>query len=238
MGSKRIGMHRLQEAIRLHRLGRSRRAIAGQLRIGRNTIREYFKAISKTGHLDGEPDELPAANILRVIIEEHVPSKEAPQQTSSVEKWKDKIDELRLEKGAGPTSIHDYLRLHESDYHGTLSAIKRMCLRLEQERGPKATDVAIPVITEPGEVAQVDFAYAGKCYDPRRGTTRKCWLFVMTLGFSRRMFCELVFDQKIETWLSLHVAAFEYLGGVPRVIVPENVPRNIFRVLLPAVLCA
>ena len=229
MGSKRIGMHRLQEAVRLHRLGRSQRAIAGQLRIGRNTLRQYFEAISKGGHLEGEPDELPAADVLRVLIEEHVPSKEAPQQTSSVEKWKDEIDRLRRKKGAGPTSIHDYLRLHDPEYDGTLSAIKRMCRRLEQERGPKATDVAIPVITSPGEVGQVDFVYAGKRYDPVRGILRKCWLFVMTLGFSRRMFCDLVFDQKIETWLSLHIAAFEYFGGVLRVVVPDNLKAAVVR---------
>jgi hypothetical protein len=89
--------------------------------------------------------------------------------------------------------------------------------------------VAIPVVTAPGEVAQVDFGYAGKRYDPDRGVLRKTWLFVMTLGFSRRTYCELVFDQKIETWIRLHIAAFEYFGGVPRVIVPDNLKAAVVR---------
>lgn len=184
-------MHRLQEAVRLHRLGTSRRVIAGRLRIGRNTIREYFEAISKAGLLDGPADELPSADALRAVVEEHVPAPEPPQQSSSVERWKEEIDRLRQERGAGPTSIHDYLRLHHPDYEGTLSAIKRMCLRLEHAGGPKPEQIAIPVVTAPGEVAQVDFVYAGKRYDPESGVLRKTWLFVMTLGFSRRMFCEL-----------------------------------------------
>ena len=58
---------------------------------------------------------------------------------------------------------------------------------------------------------------AGKRYDPEHGVVRKSWLFVMVLGFSRRAYCELVFDQRIETWLWLHVEAFKYFGGVPRV---------------------
>jgi transposase len=130
----------------------------------------------------------------------------------------------------GPTAIHDYLRLQQApQYTGSLSAVKRLCARLDRERGPLATDVAIPVETAPGEVAQVDFGYTGRRYDPQRGERRKCWLFLMTLGFSRHMFGALVFDQKSTTWLRLHVEAFEYFGGVPRVIVPDNLKAAVVR---------
>ena len=132
-------------------------------------------------------------------------------------------------KGCGPTAIHDHLRLCEPDYSGSLSAIKRMCRRLKAEAGPKEEDVAIRVETAPGEVAQVDFGYAGLRYDPERGVLRKCWVFVMTLGFSRDVFCDLVFDQKITTWLDLHVRAFEYFGGVPLVLIPDNLKAAVIR---------
>ena len=39
---------------------------------------------------------------------------------------------------------------------------------------------------------------------------RRRWVFVMTLGFSRDIFCALVFDPTVGTWLALHVRAFEY----------------------------
>ena len=51
----------------------------------------------------------------------------------------------------------------------------------------------------------------------------------MTLGFSRHMYVDLVFDQKIETWCALHIRAFEYFGGVPRVIVPDNLKSAVIR---------
>lgn len=45
-------MHRLQEGIRLHRLGQSARGIARQLSMGRDTIREYLALLSEGGFLD------------------------------------------------------------------------------------------------------------------------------------------------------------------------------------------
>ena len=223
-------MHRLQEMVRLHRMGRSSREIARTLRMGRDTIRSYLRGLQRAGLLEGAADELPELGHLRAVVSEHVPSKTAPSHTSTVERWRDEISRLRREKEAGPTAIHDWLRVHRrEEYEGSLSAVKRMCRKLDREEGPVATDVAIPVETAPGEVAQVDFVYAGKRYDPDRGVLRKTWLFVMTLGFSRHMFCELVFDQKIETWVGLHVQAFEYFGGVPRVIVPDNLKAAVIR---------
>jgi hypothetical protein len=104
-----------------------------------------------------------------------------------------------------------------------------MCARLRREQGVKATEVAIPVETAPGEIAQVDFGYAGKLFDPVRNTVRRAWVFVLVLGYSRHMAADIVFDQKQETWLDLHAAAFHALGGVPRVLVPDNTKTAVVR---------
>jgi len=182
-----------------------------------------------TGLLEGAADDLPEPDVLRAVVGQERPFCPPLQQTSSMAPWRSKIAQLRS-KGAGPTAIYDYLRLHhEGQYTGSLSAVKRLCRRLDQEAGPRPTDVAIPVQTEPGQVAQVDFGYAGKRYDPDRGMLRKSWVFAMTLGFSRDMYADLVFDQKIGTWLDLHVAAFESFGGVPCVMVPDNLKAAIVR---------
>jgi len=161
-------------------------------------------------------------------VQQQLAAAPPPQQVSTVEGWRDAIAALHA-RGAGPTAIHDHLRVNTSGYAGSLSAVKRLCRHLTSSAGPQETDVAIPVQTAPGELAQVDFGYAGKRYDGERGVLRKSWLFVMTLGFSRRTFCELVFDQKVETWVRLHIAAFEHFGGVPRVIVPDNLKAAVVR---------
>lgn len=229
MGAKRTDMHRLQEMVRLHRLGESSRSIARRLQMGRDTIRCYLRGLRNAGLLDGPADELPEFAAVRAVLDEYVPVTAAAPQSSTLTRWEPEITRLRRDKGAGPTAIHDWLRLHDPDYDGSLSSVKRVCARLHREEGPRASDVAIPVETAPGEVAQVDFVYAGKRYDPERGVMRKTWLFVMTLGFSRHMFCELAFNQTVETWVQLHAAAFEYFGGVPRVIVPDNLKAAVVR---------
>jgi hypothetical protein len=40
-----------------------------------------------------------------------------------------------------------------------------------------------------------------------------------------------------QEWTAAHVEAFAFFGGVPARLVPENVPRNIFRLLWPDGLC-
>jgi hypothetical protein len=51
----------------------------------------------------------------------------------------------------------------------------------------------------------------------------------MILSWSRHQYAEIVFDQKVETWIALHIRAFEFLGGVPRKVRPDNLKAAIVR---------
>lgn len=227
MTARRTDLHRIQELIRLHRLGSGARALARTLKMGRDTVRHYMSALREAALLDGDASQLPELEALRAALaRQHAPS--PPQQTSSIEEWRPQIAALR-ERGAGPRAIFDRLRLEHDEFPGSLSAVKRLCLRIDRARGVRAEDVALRVETKPGEVAQVDFGFAGRLFDPERGVLRRAWVFVMVLGHSRHIFVDVVFDQRVETWLDLHVRAFEALGGVPRVIVPDNLKAAVIR---------
>lgn len=221
-------MHRLCELVRLHRQGVGTREVARLLGMSPNTERRYREALVPSGLLSGPSEEVPTLEELKAIVREHLPLTTPEQQLSSVEQWREKASLYRKD-GLGPRAIYDRLRIEESDFCGSLSAIKRLCLRLAREAGPGAEDVAIPVETAPGEVAQVDFGYAGKMWDPSTGRLRKAWVFVMVLGHSRHRFDKVVFDQKQETWCRLHIEAFEFFGGVPHVIVPDNLKAAVVR---------
>jgi len=223
-------MHQLQEAIRLHRLGQSKRQIARQLQIGRDTVARYFVAFEVAGVLDGDADDLPDASHLRTLAEEHVERRESPQQASSVDSWRSKIEAM-AKAGAGPTAIFDFLRTHEDGFSGSLSAVKRLYAARRKQEAPDPKSVAIPITTAPGEIAQVDFGYSGLRLDPAQRVMRKSWIFVMTLAHSRLSYAEFVFDQKIDTWLDVHVNAFECLGGVPHVVVPDNLKSAVIQAL-------
>ena len=224
----RLDMHTLQEFVRLARMGTGFRATARMVRISPNTEREYRKALEAAGLLAGDPNDLPELATLQAALEKHRPTKLAPQQESSVERWTAEVKAMQ-ELGAKPVAIFDRLRLEHHDFAGSLSAIKRMYRRLEAEHGPRAEAVAIPVETAPGQVAQVDFGDVGKLYDPATRVLRRAYVFVMVLGYSRHMFAQIVFDQSTETWVRLHIEAFEYFGGVPAVLVPDNLKAAVIR---------
>ncbi len=221
-------MHRLQELVRLHRMGLGPRAVARHLRMGPNTERQYREALMAAGLLTGSPENLPDPTELKAALDMHAPPKPAPQQVSSIAEWQPTIEQM-WKKGLGPKAILDRLRLEEAEFTGKLGAIKRMVRRLDRDRGPQAKDVAIPVDTVAGEVAQVDFGFGGWRWDPDTGRNRRSWVFVMVLGYSRHMYAETVFDQRAQTWLALHERAFFAFGGVPRTIVPDNLKAAVIR---------
>ncbi len=225
----RVTMHDLMELVRLHRLKTGCHEVARLLGMSPNTEREYRLILLQAGLLEGPPDALPELLQLRAAVDAAKPhTAPLPQQQSSVARWTDEVQKL-LEDGAAPTAIYDKLRLSDDGFTGSLSAIKRLCLQLKKSKGVDPSEVAIVVDTDPGEVAQVDFGSLGKLWDPDSGRVRQAYVFVMVLGFSRHMVCRVVFDQKIDTWLRLHVEAFEELGGVPKVVVPDNLKAAVIR---------
>jgi transposase len=221
-------MHQLEELVRLHRKNTGYREVAKLLGVSPNTERQYRNALIAEGLLYGDPKALPPLKKLVAAARKHLGDGVQPEQSiSSVDAWRDQIQEM-LGRGAGPGAIYDALRLQE-DFKGSLSAVKRLCVRLKRERGVQAEDVAIPVDTEPGKYAQVDFGYVGRLYEPQGGIERRAWVFVMVLAHSRDMYAEIVFDQKTTTWLELHLRAFRAFGGVPEIIRPDNLKAAVTR---------
>jgi transposase len=210
-------------------MGTGFRDVARLLRMSPNTEREYRAALKAAGLLEGSPDELPELAKLRAAVESRKgPVSPPAQEISSIAPWSDCVATL-MEKGLTAKPIYDRLRLEEESFEGTYWAVKRMCRSLRKQRGVRAEDVAIPVETAAGEIAQVDFGYAGRLLCPESHVLRRAWVFVMTLAFSRHMYAEVVFDQKTETWLRLHMRAFEFFGGVPETIVPDNLKAAVIR---------
>src|SRR4030095_181634 len=94
---------------------------------------------------------------------------------------------------------------------------------------PTTPKVVLRIETPPGEVAQVDFGEVTPLWDPQTGTLRRTYCFVMVLAWSRHMYVEFVFDQKIPTWLVCQQHAFEFFGGVPQRVVLDNLKAAIIK---------
>jgi transposase len=221
-------MDQLQELVRLHRMGTGYREVARLLAISPNTERHYREILAAEGLLAGAVDALPELAELKAAVSKYFGEKRTPQQTSSVERWSETVQAM-MAKNATPKAIYDCLRLEHKEFAGTLSAIKRLYTRLRGDKPVEATDIAIPVVSAPGEIAQVDFGYVGKLYDPAQGVQRKAWVFVMVLTYSRHLFARVVFDQRVTTWMALHVEACAYFGGVVDTVVPDNLKAAVVR---------
>ena len=81
--------------------------------------------------------------------------------------------------------------------------------------------------SEPGEEAQVDFGYVGLMPSLQNGKKKKAWAFNMRLSYSRLDYYEIVFDQKVETFIQCHEDAFRSFGGVPKVVKIDNLKAGI-----------
>ena len=81
-----------------------------------------------------------------------------------------------------------------------------------------------------GEKMFVDWAGATiPVHDRHSGQAWQAPLFVATLGASSYTFAECARDQQMESWLRMHVRAFEYFGGIPALAVPDNTKTGVTR---------
>ena len=102
-------------------------------------------------------------------------------------------------------------------YDGGYSMLKSYVSPRRRRRQPEAT---VRFETAPGEQAQVD--WGSLAYLDEGGKKHRIWVFVMTMGWSRACYVELVRRADTAAFIQCHVNAFEYLGGVPRRCLYDN----------------
>ena len=55
----------------------------------------------------------------------------------------------------------------------------------------------------------------------------KAYLFIGVLPFSQFIYCEAADNMKEENWINLHINMFRYFGGVPLMLVPDNLKTGV-----------
>jgi transposase len=106
--------------------------------------------------------------------------------------------------------------IRERGFAGTARQVRRRVAEIR----PRRQEAFLRRRVFPGEEAQVDWASFGKVTIGTAQRDLSC--FVMTLSYSRALYLEFSFDQRMESFLRGHVRAFADLGGVPRVILYDN----------------
>ena len=79
-----------------------------------------------------------------------------------------------------------------------------------------------------GEKAFVD--YSGKriaIVDPTTGEIHEAEIFVGVLGASNLTYAEATWTQQLPDWTGAHVRMFRFFGGVPKLLVPDNLKSGV-----------
>jgi len=80
----------------------------------------------------------------------------------------------------------------------------------------------------PGEKLFVDWAGGTiPVYDPATGEAHPAQLFVAVLDASNYTSAEAAMDQRMASWIGGHVRCFEFLGGCPQLVVPDNTRTGV-----------
>jgi len=186
------------DIITLHRNGLKQRAIARKLCISRNTVKKYIE----------NPD----------LVFESPPSR---YRKSRLDRYSDNI-KAWIEEDSDYTATWIYDRLSNMGFIGSYEIVKRRVRRIKENYHKVAY---MRFETEPGYQAQVDFGEF-QVLRPDGGVT-KLYLFSMILGYSRKMYAELIERCDLPTFLDCHIHAFEYLGGVPEQILYDRM-KNVY----------
>jgi transposase len=79
-----------------------------------------------------------------------------------------------------------------------------------------------------GEKLFVDYAgHTLPVIDPRTGEIRSTQIFVAVLGASNHTYAEATWSQSLPDWIGSHQRCFDFFGGLPELIVPDNLRSGV-----------
>ncbi len=221
MAQRKLTMRKSKEILRMKwKLGFSDRQVAASLRIAHSTVGDYIKRAEQAGLDWAQVEKLGEVELKSKLFPQK--KKKAKPNQRPLPDW-EKVDQELHRPGVTRKLLWmEYTRDHPGGY-----GYSQFCELYR--RWAKSQDK--PVMRVPkkaGEEVQVD--YAGQTIsiiNPETGEKRKAQLFVGVLGASGLIYAEAHWDQSLPNWTRAHVRMFEFFGGVPEIIRPDNLKAGV-----------
>lgn len=182
----------VQAMLKLASLGWGAKRIAAELGCSRNTVRKYLRQGG------WEPYQAPAKG----------------SRLSGLEEWL--AERFRRHRGNCDVVRQDLLR--ERGVQVSLRTVERAVAHLRREILAESV-ATIRFESAPGDQLQIDFGSVRVLVD---GEETRIYLFVATLGYSRRQYVTAFQHERQSAWLQGLEGAFRYFGGVPRELLLDN----------------
>lgn len=157
----------------------------------------------------------------RVLSQAGMPKAERTRQASIIDPYTPFILET-LAQYPRLTAARLYAMAIERGFTGGESHFRA---HVAQLRPRKSAEAYLRLRTLPGEQAQVDWGHFGTVQIGR--AKRPLMAFVMVLSWSRQIFLRFYLNQRMESFLRGHVAAFETWGALPRVLLYDNLKSAV-----------
>lgn len=212
MSRKRLSMKKLKEVYRLkYELNYSHRVIAESLGISASTVSDYVRLFSISG-LCWEKVKSLTPEALEEAVYQPV--------EFNVMRPKPDFKKVHLElKRKGVTLLllwKEYKNQFPEGYGYT-----HFCV--EYQKYSRSLKPIMRLNHKAGEHCFVDYAgLTMEWIEPETGEIHTGEIFVRALGASHLIYCEATKSQTVGDFLKSHVRMFDYYGGVPEKIVPDN----------------
>ena len=214
-----VSMQKIKEILRLHFDAKlSQHQIAASLQVSSGVVNKYLslaKAAQLCWPLPAEVDEAQLRVILKPYQKEVEPNRHELEYASIHQELKSKGVTLLL-------LWQEYENTHgKKAYRYAQFCAKYREWLLRQKPSMRQ-------IHRAGEKLFID--YCGPTIDvidPATGEIRTAAIFVAILGASNYTYVEATWDQTLPNWIASHVRTFEFLGGVPALLVPDNLKSAV-----------
>ena len=219
MPAERLTMRKTKEVFRLKfDCQLSNRKIAESCLIARSTVAEYLFRFQQAALSWPLPEAMDDAQLEELLFP---PTALPPITERPLPDWLYIHNELRRKGVTLNLLWQEYKAQHPTGYQ-----YSQFCYWYRQ--WAKKIDPVMRQEHRAGEKLFVD--YAGMTipvYDRQAAKAREAQIFVAVLGASNYCFAEATWTQSLPDWIASHARAFAYFGGVPRIVVPDNLKTGI-----------
>ena len=213
---KLLPMVKFREIIRLHELGYNQTDIARSCVVARSTVQDYIRRASAKGLSYEQLQDMSDSEAQALL------GKKTPTSITKTE-----IDFEPVHRELGPKGVTLALLWQEGLDRGdwTLS-YGQFCRRYNRWKGRQ--NLSMRQTYTGGEKLFVDYCgVTVPVTHPVTGEVTTAQIFVACLGASNYTFAEATVSQTLPNWLGSHQRALEFFGGVPALIVPDNLKSGV-----------